>query len=568
MTETNPPLSPPTKEEEQDSLALARMGAQLMMDIEAARKSPLGLYKLCFSDDLGNEVIIKPFHEVWNYNLTHFRKNLIEAARGVSKTSFLLAYTLWRLGRNPNTRIKWISSDDDEAAKRLKALRDHIVSPLYQAVFPNIQIDKKKTNNNTQLHVVRTTKTPEPTIEAIGILSSGTGGRADEIVFDDCCSYRNSVLNPQMRSQVVDKIRGDWLPTLEPRRGRIVSIFTPWSDEDGNAYLKRTSRWQYSLFCHGKDGDPYFSIFPELFPRETLMALRLEEGDINYARSRLCKAVTKDTVIVPPEALVPYTGSLLTVEKLARAIAILSADPASGKDLHKGKLDYFSPSVLLLVPDYDTGAFEIFIVVCYSTRISSGMQVALMEQLYHAWQPLYVVVEDQGMQALAGALAEQSTIPGECIIPMPATISKGQRLVSITNLLVRPEGERSVVYFHPSVIDPQPEPFVVELPSGEVAEAFHALRHQILSFPTKHDDEMDSVVQGLRYIQQFILPQLAAGVVGPGSSDLRINDLPAPLPVVESEQDKRRARHHRRDEPDEEEIAQTYEDIPAWARRG
>lgn len=328
------------------------------------------------------------------------------------------------------------------------------------------------------------------------------------------CSYRNTILNPALREQVKNKLQGDWLPTLDPRRGRVLGIFTPWHHDDANAELIRTTNWVYKKYAHGLPGDPYHSIFEELFPREKLMQLRKEEGDLHYARGRLCQALTKDTVAIMAEHLRVYSARELTVDKLNRAICVYAIDPSSGKDLAKAKLDFMGNCILLFVPRLDgdpwreLSPYEIFVPECFQVKLSTREQVELIRRMSKQWRPDWVVIEAEGMQNLHEWLWEEPWINPEQVTPITSGgLSKGQRLMQVTPLLEPPEECPPIVYFHPEVVNPTPAPFELALPGGPY-EALRNLRHQALNFPTQHDDTLDSAVHGMRFIKQWVIPEV------------------------------------------------------------
>lgn len=334
------------------------------------------------------------------------------------------------------------------------------------------------------------------------------------------CDMRNTLMNPALRPQVINKLLSDWLPTLNPKSGRVWDIFTPWADDDANAYFKRNTEWAYKIFAHGKPGNPHFSIFPELFSEKKLAQLHKEEGDLHYARGRLCQAFTKGTVTVAPDSLISYNKVILSRKKLIEAIAILSADPSSGKDLQKTKLDYLGITILLIYLDHIKQRCQIFVPDAYQIKLPLRHQVVHLGNLARIWNPEWVLIESNGMQTLHEWLYEpayQTAIHPDIVVPCsPRSMPKGQRLMAITPFLDLIPPYPPTVFFHPNVISPNPMPHQVEvnLPgrktydftSPNIFDALRDLRHQLLSFPTPHDDIMDSFTQALLFAKSQIIP--------------------------------------------------------------
>lgn len=509
-------------------IARLKIAADLKLRIEEARKSPIGLYKLIFTADDGGEIFVKEFHHEWNKIILNYKDVLIEASRGLSKTTFIIACVIWFIGKFPNIRIKYICQDDKHAQKRLRSVRKYIEeSKLLKIVFPKLILDKKSPNNLSQLTVVRDTKTPEPTLEAYGVLSGSSGDRCDLLIGDDVCDIRNTVINPALRPQVIDKMLGDWFPTLNSRTGRKIFIFTPWHAEDLHAHLKTKKGFKYAKFTHGTEQNPYHSIFPELYTEEKLRRERANLGAFQYARSYLCLLRNAEDAIVMPENLTTYCRwglqkPHLTQEKLRTATCVLSIDPAKGDKLAKGTSDFIGVCVFLVYP-YSKDErktlvphqqpFDIFVPECFHFKIPQMQQVLLIKSLIKQWGAVYTLIEAQGMQALHTFLLQDTSIPLETIYPITVgNKSKGTRLVSAASLLTPMEGHPPIIGFHPSVIDPFPEVFHISLEDGTTVQCQRTLRHEILDFPTTHDDCLDAFTQGINWIKTILIPQITEGL--------------------------------------------------------
>jgi len=490
-----------------------RATADLMLKIEEARKHPLALFELLAIDEDGNRCVLKDFHREWVDMMLMHKESMIAAPRESGKTTILIYVVLWMVGRNPNIRIKWLGENDGLAIKRLSTIHEIVdKNHLYHLVFPNIRKTKrgdKRPNNATQFNVERSFVSPEPTIEACGILSAGTGGRADLLIGDDVCGATNTLVNPSLMPKVIGKWNGDWHASLVST-GRVIYIHTPWSQADLSAYLKKHSGFAYKKYKHGLPGDPYHSIFPERWPREILIKRRRQWGAIHYARAYLCEPLGEHMVAIDPNHLREYGPSILTKEKLNTATAVISIDPASGKEAHKGKLDYFGVTVALLVSgqeDPPPGAppFELFIAEAFQLRIPLHTQAKLVWQLVRQWEASYLLVEAKGMQSLDSWLTlEQQrdmTLPPVEIIPITfGNTSKGQRLSQAAPLLDPPASDRAIVWFHPRAVTDNPKPDIVVI-DGVNHEVNRELREQILSFPMNHDDALDSLTQLLNWVR-------------------------------------------------------------------
>jgi hypothetical protein len=434
-------------------------------------------------------------------------------------TTWAIAVVLWFLGQNRNLRIKIVCGNDTHAAKRLAEIKSHIENDkFYHLVFPGVKLDKKRKNDSMTLNLERDVHSRDASVEAKGILSDATGDRADIILFDDICNFKNSIHEPATRPKVLQKVRGDWLNTLNPRDGRVIDIFTPWHEEDANAVLKRemAGKWAYKRYAHGKPNNPYYSIFPELFPEEWLRNKRFEVGSLEYARAYLCKAMSRDIQLVRPEWLKLYTQHDITPALLNRATVVVSIDPTGSKGSNNIKSkdpDYIGVTVFLIDQEPDAednfkvqrakAPFRIYVVESYQLRLTTAQAAQHAVDLYTRWRPEVLLVEAQGAQSLHEWIYERA--PHINVQPIAATISKQARLESVTPWMEEP---RELILFHPRSIDPTPKAMDIQLhgPIPAHAESLRDLRRQLLDFPTTHDDILDSFTQGLRFIRQWIIP--------------------------------------------------------------
>ena len=512
-------------ETEDETLIRLRAAADIMSQIEDARESPIGLYKLLFRTKNGGRVIIKDFHYAWQEACLTYDRVLIEASRGLSKSSFLLAYVAWCIGKNPDIRAKFVCANDRYAEKRLSVLHEWLDKPesLYKLVFPTLHKvkrgDSKRPNHASTLNVERSIDTPEPTVEAKGVTSSGTGGRVDLLVLDDVVDGKSVIQNPALLPKIRTKVLLDWLPTVSGDAGgdsgQIIDLFTPWDRLDINAYFKKSGAWFYSKFAHGIPGNPFHSIFPEVYSDERLKRECRMQGEPIYRLSYNCDDTPSSTkVIIHPSTLRPYTADVIRAA-LPEVRVILSFDPASGRELTRASdQDYMGVSIIMFWQLSDT-LYKILVPDAYQVLLPTIMQAQHIWDLAARWHPEKILVEAKGVQTLDLWLNEQQSkdprLAAFVVEPITfGSISKGQRLQSTQPLFgtavgigdpVLQIGPGQVIYFHPRAIDVAPQPHVISV-GGKDYEALRDLRYQLLNFPTRHDDIMDSLTQGLNYMQR------------------------------------------------------------------
>ena len=466
--------------------------------------------------------------QTWSLSSPKYQTFIGEGAVS-HNTTFTIAMMLWFIGRNPNIRFKIISGNESNAAKRLSEVKSHIdEDPLYKLIFPHITLDKNRKNDTLNLNVNYTRHTKDATVEARGVFGDPAGDRADVIVGDDIVNLKNALQDTALRPKVIQKVRGDWFNLLNPRDGRVWFIFNPWHEEELNSVLKREvankGEWVYKRYSHGKPGNQFYSIFPELFPESWLEAKKLSVGSLEYARAYLCKAMSTDVQLVRHEWLRTYNQHDITPDLLNRCTALVSIDPTGSKGTSQKQRstdpDYIGVTVILIDQDPNsntslipgsnrpTAPFRIYIVDSYQLRLTTAQAAQHVVDLNNRWRPEAILIEAQGAQSLHDWVYERS--PQVPTVPVPATISKQARLESITPWM---EDPRELILFHPRAIQPNPKTDIVYLhgkqaqDTGDVQnEILRDLRRQLLDFPTTHDDILDSFTMSLRYARQWILP--------------------------------------------------------------
>ena len=157
---------------------------------------------------------------------------IIFAPRGHSKTTTMAVMRpIFLLGHNPNLRIKIVSHSDKKAADILRQIKEAIESnERLKEVFPHLEAGDVWASN--KILVKRSLWSKDVTIEALGILSGATGGRADYIVFDDVVEFNNTIKHPALIKMVKEAFYNNWLNLLEPDGYGWCLIGTIWTQMD------------------------------------------------------------------------------------------------------------------------------------------------------------------------------------------------------------------------------------------------------------------------------------------------------------------------------------------------
>jgi hypothetical protein len=194
----------------------------------------------------------EPIHRAIQDHISQYKYAGVLAPRDHAKSTQTLGRVLWEIGRNPDLRIKIVKNTDPKAAEFVFAIKQHMESNgRLRRVFPHLRLEESDATGH-KVTVKRKKKSPDASIEALGVTSSATGGRADLIIFDDIVDFRNAIANPAMRPMIKQVFYSVWLNLLEPW-GRIVYIATVWHQDDLTHELMQNREYNFMVFRVSND---------------------------------------------------------------------------------------------------------------------------------------------------------------------------------------------------------------------------------------------------------------------------------------------------------------------------
>lgn len=445
-----------------------------------AREDPAEFLQICWSGEDGQPFRLAPFHVTWLELLRHHDRLVLEAFKGAAKTSVLVAYTLWMLGRNPNLRIKLVAQSDKRARDRLHLIRQHLErNRMLQAVFPKMRLAELGEKSKHRIYLERAAQSKDPSLEALGVLSTVVGARADILVFDDVNDYRNSVMFPEIRESINEKIRSEWIPLLD-RGGRVLVAATPYSIRDALAMF-RDRKWKVERTVCGGPEDGFSSPWPDNFSSDRLRRLYEELGSIDYDRAYRCVALPTDTMPIRPGWIRYYDNA--TIGNVDDYICVQGYDLAISQ-----KGDFFAGVTLL----YDPKRNFIFVVDAWRGHLSFLEQADKIVELAR-FLPQRIAVESVGYQgALAQYVSEKSPTPLP-IVPVFPRGSKDRRLAEATPLF-----EQGRVLFHPRL-------------HPRDCDDERAIIRELLSFGAgDHDDFVDALLYAIAALREFTVTKSPA----------------------------------------------------------
>ena len=461
---------------------IRRAEAMRARQLAKARESAPAFMEYCFVEEGGGEPYQQQwFHDEWHKAWDRYQRVLVIAPRDHAKTSNVVGRVIWELGRNPNLRVKIVCASDGRAKERLFEIDQHLTTnPRVREVFPHLKPDVNAPWNAHRLVLERSARHRDASVEALGITSTATGGRADLLIADDVVDRRNALSFPALREQIKQAWRSDWTNLLEPD-SRVWYICTLWSPSDLSHDLVENRAYHVLRY----DIDERFgSIWPDKWSEEALRARYDEIGSIEFNRAFRNQAIDTESALIQPtwfrfEDLSASPRFAEIVER-DRAVFLTSYDPAGSPSGKKGKdkdQDYTGACIACI--DRERG--DVYVVDAWHQRMSVKAQADIIHEEALRYEPWQVLIEKAGLSTVDEWVAnEHPEITGLLKVTKPR-VSKQQRLLGATPLL-----EKGKVIFS-AHLDPN---------SSNFNGSRGSLVDELIEFPFgKHDDMVDAFSQ-------------------------------------------------------------------------
>lgn len=208
--------------------------------------------------------------------------------------SFTLSrmFPAWFLGRNPDRRFMSVSYGASLSEKHSRLARNIIASPIYQEIFPGVQLDPlSRAVDSWNLY------NREGGMDAFGVLGSATGKGADILSCDDLLKNREEAESLLKRDKIWDAFSDDLLSRLEPG-GAVILNATRWHLDDPTGRALQRFRDIYGdkmvvlVFpAIAEDDDPLNelltrkpgdALWPERYPIDVLRLIERRSGPYSW----------------------------------------------------------------------------------------------------------------------------------------------------------------------------------------------------------------------------------------------------------------------------------------------
>lgn len=460
--------------------------------IRQAREDASAFMEYCFYDEkTGLPFEQQWFHDEWHAAWDEFQRVMIIAPRDHAKTSNVVGRAIWELGRDPNLRIKIVCATDARAKERLFEIALNIdKNPRVREVFPNLKAEEDAPWNAHKIIVQRTARHRDASVEALGITSTATGGRADLLIADDVVDRRNALSFPALKEQIKQAWKSDWTNLLEPD-SRVWYICTLWSPTDLSHELMDNKA--YTVLRYDIDGR-FGSIWPGKWP-EIALRLRYDEiGSIEFNRAFRNQAIDLESTLISPDWFV-FRDLSEDDEFLDRVneMTFLTSYDSAGSPTGNKNQDYSASAPIAI----DIDRSKIYIMDAWHARKSIKRVAEMVWTEYEKYDPFRILIEKVGQATLdEWVLNDHPELDGIVEVTKPR-VNKFQRLMGTTPLL-----EKGQIIFN-SHLDPH---------RPEWSPARGNIYDELVDFPFgKHDDMADAYSQAVNKAREYFLDWDATG---------------------------------------------------------
>lgn len=400
-------------------------------------------------------------HQLWNQYLNTGQNSrclngiagpdlLILAPRGSSKSTYLIEWVAWQIGRHASPaiamalKVLYISYELKTARQKSQQIKRLIQLPEYKKVFPWIKAGENWANEFWEIDFgfagLRIADEPY-SVASAGLIGNVTSKRSHLLLLDDLVKSPEAIANPDIRDQMLS----NWKNVIKPTRfdgARAVCLGTRMLPTD--IYCTeftgendwRVVEQSAIIELPGGEERSYWEPENETAPGQTLAFLR----DIREKEPETFSYQYQNKVIrIATQAITP--------ELIAKGLIPVKMDyMAMGVDLSAGQRETndYTTFVLGGMARDEKGRNRYYIIDCWEGRIMGNMgKLEAIAELYNCWKHLCpyleIFVESNGYQlSFAGDysdfVAEKEQYDWR-VTMVPSKAGKLERLRGVTGLL-------------------------------------------------------------------------------------------------------------------------------------
>ncbi len=357
------------------------------------------------------------FHQKWWEFADRNQYSLVLAPRGHGKSTLLtVAFTLYRVLDNPETRTLIVSNTADQATAFLREIKNHLENnPPIRLLFGPL---KGSPWNESQVVLAsRISGAKEATITALGIMGPVISRHYDLVILDDVVDEDNA-RSRLMRDRVLTWYYKELLPTLEPE-GKLSVIGTRYHHDDLYGKLIRAGMPAICEKAVITTPEGEQALWENKFPLELLRRKREETGPAIFNTQ-----YQNDVSAMKGRVFRPEWMRTLPLPIINRKY--------QGVDLAMGTADHHDYFAHVTVGEAPKGSF--YVIHAYRARLSFEDQFAAISSLFHLHDrpdaPVVTVAVEANayQQAMVQKLKKETPLPVSALVNTRDKIARAMRM--------------------------------------------------------------------------------------------------------------------------------------------
>ena len=392
----------------------------------------------------------------------------------------------WYLGRNPDRQVIAASYNFDRAGDVGRKVRNQLVDPLHNEIFPDCHISDDSQSIN------RLSTKEGGNYFSVGVGGAMIGRGAHLFLVDDPISGREAANSETARRKLIEWYRGVAYTRLMPGNAIIV-VMTRWHFYDLVGYLLEESIGDWDVLelpaIATSDNDPLGrktgeALWPSRYPIKELKEIRTEVGTIEWNAQYQQRPLPAEGGMVELDWFERYDSFKLIVAETAIRMGGKPSIPFGINKIVISCDTAFKESQLndpTSITVWGIAKDKNYLINCINKRLKYPDLVSTVLGTYEHYRrydlgPITTLIEDKGSgQSLIQDLKHSTQIP---VIAIPANTNKQTRMSTASPLIQAGK---------------------VALPN----KASWLVRYetQIAQFPYgKEDDDVDSTSQFLNWV--------------------------------------------------------------------
>lgn len=360
---------------------------------------------------------LKPFHREWLQILNTYNNIVISAPTGFGKTKiFGVTYPIWLMYFKPNSQSLIISKNiRTQSANVLEDIKSTIEdNEILSSLVPT---DKKFSWTKEKIITSNRSK-----IFYSSYTTNVRGAHVDYAFCDEVATYPESeTFFRDVTSRVVSK------------KGKIAAVSTPVNTSDLLAKLIRNPLYFSKVYPAIINN---VSIWPERFPMETLMKMKLQD-ESNFEKNYMCN---------------PRAESENTIFPLGKVMEGFNFDRKFTSDIEGGQVFLGCDFAVSKGADADFDAYVViekvnnFIFIKHieiHKGIPTSFKVQRIKQLFELYKPIRVIIDESGIGMNILEELRVNAIPA-----IPQSFHSAARTSLLMNLKNVIDGVRLIVPRH------------------------------------------------------------------------------------------------------------------------